>query len=262
MANYREPLVASSSALILAGAMLVLPVAADAADWPQWRGPNRDGITTEAISVWPPTEAWRKDVGDTWASVVVSEGRVYAQGDIMYKIDLRCLDPATGDEIWSALVAEGNTFPKGTPVVSGGRVYVLSWEGVLFCFDAADGTEYWSTDAKAGMGSVDMWGYSSSPLLEGNLVIVNVGGQGVAFDKDTGAKVWANPGNGHAHSSPLAYDSGGQRMVAVGYLLYSGDPYPLGVRFLLPLDPLVNVSNGAGSMATAFCSSRKKSFPR
>jgi outer membrane protein assembly factor BamB len=206
---------ARSSRGLLGGFVLALVAgSAQAADWPQWRGPNRNGITSEGVGAWPPTEIWRKDVGDSWASVAVSNGRVYAQGDIMYQIRIRCLDAATGDEIWNALEAEGNTFPKGTPAVSGGRVYVLSYEGVLFCYDAADGTEHWRTDAKAGMGGVDMWGYSSSPLVEGNLVIVNVGGQGSAFDKDTGAQVWANPGPGHAHSSPLAYDSGAQRMVA------------------------------------------------
>jgi len=198
--------------------VVLLAARARAVDWPQWRGPDRNGITSETIAAWPPSQAWTKSVGWGYSSVAVSNGRVYTMGWANNQDTVWCFDAATGNQVWAKSYACGSVSYEGTratPTVYGGRVYTLGHEGQLYCFDAANGDIVWSKNARTEVGASQIsWHFSSSPLVEGNLVIVNVGDHGAAFNKDTGAKVWGSAGSA-GYSSAVAYTSGSQRILAL-----------------------------------------------
>ncbi|MGA7391612.1 MAG: PQQ-binding-like beta-propeller repeat protein [Terrimicrobiaceae bacterium] len=217
-------------ALLVVSASCFLLSFADAVDWPQWRGINRDGISSEMISPasWGkdgPTQLWRKEVGAGASSVAVSAGRLYTVGNKGNVDMVYCLNAATGAEIWrhsyqQALDArqfEGG--PAGTPTVDGDRVYTLSHEGDLFCLSAASGKVLWSKNLQRDFGGIrQSWGYSGSPLVDGNLVILDAGGPGasiVALDKTTGAVKWKAGSDGAGYSSPVAFNLAGIRCIAV-----------------------------------------------
>src|SRR3989442_9430230 len=122
----------------------------NAADWPQWRGPNRDGVSAETgwTASWPadgPKQLWKTNVGTGASSVAVAAGRLYTLGNASSTDTVVCLDAATGKEIWKhsypqpldARPFEGG--PAATPTVDGNRVFTLSEQGDLFCLDAATG---------------------------------------------------------------------------------------------------------------------------
>ena len=116
-------------------------------DWPQWRGPNRDGVSHESgwLTAWPadgPRVLWRASVGAGFSSVAIADGRVYTLGNQSGTDFAYCLDAATGRVVWqhSYPCCQGSyRGPRATPTVSGGLVYTLSREGDLFCFRAATG---------------------------------------------------------------------------------------------------------------------------
>jgi outer membrane protein assembly factor BamB len=203
---------------------------ANAVDWPQWRGINRDGRSTEEIlpASWGkdgPKQLWKKQVGTGVSSMAVRGGRLYTMGNNGSMDVVFCLDAATGAEIWKhaypqsldARQFEGG--PAGTPTVDGDRVYTLSHEGDLFCLAASNGKVLWSKNLLRDFGgSRPHWGYAGSPLVDGNLVIVDSGGVGassVALDKTTGALKWKAGNDEAGYSSPVAFDLAGTRCVAV-----------------------------------------------
>ena len=224
-----RPVLSSLPALALAG--LVLPAgAAWAEDWPQWRGPNRDGISQEKgwSATWPaegPNAVWRADVGIGYGTVSISQGRLYAMGNTDDTDTVYCLDANTGSVVWKhsypcpAKDPNGYPGPRCTPTTDGGRVYALSRQGELFCLDAASGKVNWSKDYRKDFSAkVPTWGYSTSPLVEGNLLIVETSGAGasvVALDKETGKVAWQAGDDATAYSSPVAFSQKGERWLAV-----------------------------------------------
>lgn len=207
--------------------------AAAVADWPQWRGPNRDGVVAglPAPKAWPKElkEQWRVTVGAGHASPVVAEGRVYLftrQGEEEVLI---ALDPSTGKEIWKSAglpvayemnpAARGHgKGPKSTPVVSGGRVFTLGITGVLSAHDAKTGKLVWRKDfSKQYPTTSPLYGTAMSPVVEGGLLIAHVGGHDkgalTAFDPATGAVKWSYDADGPAYSSPIVISAGGERQV-------------------------------------------------
>lgn len=203
---------------------------ANGAVWPQWRGTNRDGISTEKISPagWGkegPKKAWAKSVGTGAGSMAVSGGRVYTMGNTKDTDEIFCLDAATGAEIWKhsypqpldARQFEGG--PGSTPTLDGDKVYTLSHQGDLFCLSAGDGKVVWSKNLQKDFGGKrPTWGYAGSPLIEGELVIVDSGGQGastVALDKSTGVLKWKAGDDSAGYSSPLTMDLAGTRCVVL-----------------------------------------------
>jgi outer membrane protein assembly factor BamB len=209
---------------------------ATAVEWPQWRGANRDGISTEKISPvsWGkdgPKQLWKKQVGIGASSVAVRGGRLYTMGNNGNMDVVFCLDAATGAEIWKhtypqirAVDAELDPRrfaggPGGTPTVDGDKVYTLSHEGDLFCFAAAGGKVLWSKNLQKDFGGRrQRYGYAGSPLVDGNLVIVDSGGVGastVALDKTTGALKWEAGDDEAGYSSPVGFDLAGLRCIAV-----------------------------------------------
>ncbi len=198
------------------------------AEWPQWRGPNRDGISseTEFIKNWPeagPKVLWHIPLGDGYSGISIDQGKAYtmfAEGNDEFVI---CLDASDGKEIWrfrsgAKFTEQRGDGPRSMPTVDGASVFVLGAEGKLYALDARDGAELWSHNFVEEFGSsVPTWGFSSSPIVEGNLVIVEAGGQDekaiVAFDKKSGAVVWATHTDAVGYSSPISIDFGGARQI-------------------------------------------------
>jgi outer membrane protein assembly factor BamB len=179
-----------------------------AADWPQFRGPNYNNISTETglLKQWPsegPPLVWKATgLGDGYATVSVAGNRIYTAGDKGESSFVTALDAATGQSAWSAKLGKpgpvGNPKfdgPRGTPTVDGDLIFAVSQWGELVCFDAANkGKELWRKDYVQDFGGVrPSWGYSESPLVDGDQVVVTPGGSGgavVALNKKTGEVIW------------------------------------------------------------------------
>ncbi|MCD6339350.1 MAG: PQQ-like beta-propeller repeat protein [Verrucomicrobia bacterium] len=201
-----------------------------AEDWPRWRGPRFDGISTERgwQTQWPaqgPKVLWRANVGIGYPSVSVSRGKLYTVGNTADVDTVYCLDAASGKTVWThsypciAKDPNGHPGPRSTPTVDGPRVYTLSRLGHLFCLDAATGKVIWSKDFRKDYGAKPpTWGYAGSPLAEGRMLITEVGGKGsavVAFDKLTGREIWRAGDDPPAYSSIVPFDFQGKRLLAV-----------------------------------------------
>jgi len=221
--------------VILSLWVLTIITPMNAADWPQWRGPQRNGISAETgwMSRWSgtgPRIVWRAQVGQGFSSVAVKSGRVYTMGNANGKDTVYCLNATNGKVVWSYSYpcAEGQyPGPRATPTVDGDRVYTLSREGHALCLNASTGKLIWSKDLPRETGArPPQWGFAGSPLIEGNLVIYNVGSAGVALDKASGRVVWKSGGAGAGYASPVAFTMGNQRGVAIftGNSLVGVDP--------------------------------------
>ena len=185
-------------------ALSISSLAALAADWPQFRGPNRDDISTETglLKQWPaggPKRTWLfENAGQGYSGFSVASGKLFTIGTRDGKEILLALDAATGKELWIATVGDilGNGWgdgPRGTPTVDADRVYSLSGKGNLVCAQVADGKVLWTKSMQELGGKTPGWGYTESPLVDGKLVLATPGGDKgtmAAFDKMTGAPVW------------------------------------------------------------------------
>jgi outer membrane protein assembly factor BamB len=201
---------------------------AGAADWPKWRGPNGDGISldTGLLKDWPqggPPVVWQIDaLGEGYSGVAVSGGVLYAHGNVGGVEKAMAFKEADGSPLWAVQTHAGPGYthgvgngPRGTPTVADGRVYVEGGWGDVWCLDAKTGAAVWNVDmVKQFGGQVPGWGYSESPLVYGDLLIVTPGGRAgsvVALNKDTGAPVWRTDQAPSAaeYSSPVAATIGG-----------------------------------------------------
>lgn len=212
---------------ILILATLIPAGVSHADDWPGWRGPNRDGISKETglLQSWPdngPPVAWTaQDLGAGYSSVAVAGGKVFGAGKRDNDEVVWCLDEKTGKQLWSTIIGPGQRAsrgdgPRGTPTIDGDRLYHLDVNGLLVCLDAGTGKLVWSKSLPKDFGGKMMsgWGWSESPLIDGNLVLASPGGKGagiVALDKKTGNTVWkANvPGDCRAAYSSIVVSNGG-----------------------------------------------------
>jgi outer membrane protein assembly factor BamB len=216
-------------ALAPALCLFLLPGAA-AADWPQFRGPNRDGISPEAgaLKSWPkggPRVFWKIPLGEGFSQVAAVKDRLYVLYGQGNDDVAAALDAATGKQLWRVRLddkysdGQGNG-PRSTPTVDGDLVYVLSASGKLAALKTANGQAVWRHDLVGEYGAEPpQWGISTSPLVEGNLLIVNVGGSNnrsvMAFDKTTGKPAWSSLGDGAGYSAPIAITVGGVRQIIV-----------------------------------------------
>jgi len=199
-------------------------------DWPQWRGPDRSGLSKETglLSQWPrsgPTVAWSAAMlGAGYGSVAVQGDRVYVQGMRNNQSVVSVLNRADGKLVWVRVLGPaGNNDrgpgPRGTPTIDGDRVYALSETGDLACLRAADGMVIWQRNIlKEFKGENPNWLLSESPLIDGDHVIVTPGGRGagvVALDKMSGKTVWVSKelSDGAGYSSPIVADVGGVRTI-------------------------------------------------
>ena len=180
---------------------------APSADWPQWRGPDRNGLSKESglLQQWPasgPPLAWSiSSLGAGYGSLAIKDDRIFVQGSSGRQSIVYVLNRADGKGIWSkALGPAGDNDrgpgPRGTPTVDGDRVYVLTENGDLACLKTQDGTSVWQRNILKDFAARNIdWEISESPLVDGNHVIVTPGGRGagmVALDKLTGATVWTS----------------------------------------------------------------------
>jgi outer membrane protein assembly factor BamB len=200
-------------------------------DWPQFRGPNRDGLSRETglLKQWPatgPKAAWKASgLGGGYGAVSVAGGRVYGMGHRGPEESVWCLDAASGNLVWATPIAQANRRGKGygdgtrcTPTVDGANIYVLGDSGDAACLETATGRLKWKKDLVTDFGGgVPHWGYSESPLVDGNKVIYTPGGAQntlVALDKATGNVIWRSQlsqGNGAQYCSPIVATVGGVR---------------------------------------------------
>ncbi len=197
-------------------ALAAVPLAAQ--DWPQWRGPARDGVSAETglLKQWPskgPSQLWSiSNLGRGYGSVSMQGDRIFVQGTQGGRSVVFCLDRSSGAIRWARALGrdldqDKGGGPRGTPTIDGERIYALSEDGDLACLSASDGSVVWSRNILHDFGGANPpWLISESPLIDGNRVIVTPGGRRagiVALDKLTGKTVWAST----ELSDPAAYSS-------------------------------------------------------
>jgi outer membrane protein assembly factor BamB len=218
--------------LLLACLPLIAAAQKPGGDWPQWRGPNRDGSAPafREPKAWPERlqSIWKADVGIGYSNPVVAGDRVFIHARQGGNEVVEALDLATGKEVWkqnypapfkmhSAATSHGEG-PKSTPAVANGRLFTLGIGGVLSAWDVKTGKRIWSKDfSKEYKETWPDFGHALSPLVEGNTVIAHVGGnkEGMlaAFDVATGAVKWKWSGDYPAYASPIVATFGGTRQI-------------------------------------------------
>ena len=249
-------------------------------DWPQWRGPARNGISQEKgwTDQWPkegPPIAWKARVGLGFSSIIVGGGKAVTAGHANDTDTVFCFDAQSGKELWKHSYAaelgdkyyEGGT--TGTPTIEGDHVFWLSRWGDLFCFEAATGKIIWSRQLEKEEGvQIPTWGFTGAPTVFGNLVILNVGEAGMGVEKKTGQTIWASAKKEAGYSTPLPVNRNAQSEVLIAntenylavdpasgkerwrmrwltqYGVNAADPVPVGDR--------VFISSGYGKGAALF----------
>ena len=230
----RRTLLQTAAAL---GLTLLLSAATWAEDWPQWRGPNRDGVwnDTGIMETFPPRGlkvSWRAPVGRGWSSPIVAQGRVYltdvqasrpaAQERVL------CFDATNGKLLWSHvyIVAYPDWAfdpnaggPRATPIVRDGKLFTLGALGHLFCFDAAKEKVLWEKSLAKEYGLEAFSGITASPLIEDELLILYICGKPaacvVALDRNSGKEIWRALDDAFTYSSPIIVTAGGKRQLIV-----------------------------------------------
>lgn len=211
----------------LAGQAIAQPGAPAGANWPQWRGPNRDGVSKETglLKQWPadgPPLVWKAaGAGRGYSSFSVANGRLYTMGLRGDREFVVAFDLANGKEAWAT--PHGGAFrndrgdgPRGTPTIDGDRLYALGGNGDLSVMDARTGKIVWTKNVLREFGGSNItWGISESPLVLGNKVLVNAGGRNasiVALNKETGAVIWKSQSDeaGYSSAIPLQINGGTQ----------------------------------------------------
>ena len=200
-----------------------------AADWPQYLGPNRDGVYPgEALTrAWPsdgPKVLWRKrNISAGMSGVVVAKGRAILFHEVNRYDTIECLDAKTGKTLWennyasSFAAGYGSAAgPRATPSIVGDRVYTMGGQGIVVCTDFATGKTVWKVDTQKSYRASDgFFGMACSPLVEGNAVLLNIGGEAgagiVALDKNSGKLLWKTLDDEASYSSPVMAKLHGKR---------------------------------------------------
>ena len=199
-----------------------------AGDWPNWRGPNHNGVSSEAdwLDHWPavgPTVAWKANVGIGFSGFCVAGGRVYTAGNTDNTDTLFCFDAESGKPLWkySYPADLGDKYfeggPTATAAVEGGHSYFCSRWGDVFCLDAATGKVLWTTNVKKETGCrIPDWGFAGSPLVFKNRLVLNMGDAGIALDKSSGKIAWKSGKKEAGYSTPLPVEFNGQSLALFG----------------------------------------------
>lgn len=201
---------------------MALCAGVQAADWPQWLGPTRNGLSPETVGVWsePPAAKWRQKIGSGFGSPVVAEGRVFVHTAVPDRDEeqLVAFDAVTGNELWrtsyprAPYSSDLGVGPRATPAVADGSVYTVGITGVVSCFDAATGERQWQSNPYETLGAaLPTFGACSSPVAGGGRVVTLVGGAGngvVAFDAASGEIAWKALDEPAGTASPVIRTSG------------------------------------------------------
>jgi outer membrane protein assembly factor BamB len=257
------------------GLMVWLVSPACAEDWPQWLGPKRDSVWRETgiVKSFPAAGLpvkWRVPVSYGYSGPAVAQGKVFVAdfvntaGELANNPGVRvklpgkervlCFDAATGAELWKhedELVYE-LSYPGGprcTPTVDGDKLYMLGAEGLLTCLKVKDGSVVWQKNLKAEYKvAAPIWGFTSHPLVDGDLLFTLVGGEGsiaVAFDKHTGAEVWralSAPEPGYCPPTMIEHAGVKQLLIWHTQSLNSLNPRTGKVYWSIPLEPSYSMS--------------------
>jgi outer membrane protein assembly factor BamB len=244
----------------------LLAVTARASDWPQFLGPTRNAVYpgTDLAATWPkegPPQLWEKRVGQGFSGPVVAAGKLILFHRLDDKETVECLDAKSGKTIWAFPypTAYRDDFgfdegPRATPAIADGRVYTYGAEGALRCLDFATGKSLWSVNAKTEFhASKGFFGIACSPLVEGNAVLLMVGGHDgagiVAFDKTNGKIVWKATDDEASYSSPIAATISNRRyafcLTRAG--LVAADPSTGKILFQFPFRPPIGSSVSAAT---------------
>lgn len=211
---------------VLLAVTLAVPGLLVAADWPNFRGPNHDGVSNETgwRAVLPESGAveWRTSLGWGFASMAVSNGWVYAAGNVDDRDIVYCLDAATGKERWRQsypcprLAKQHEGGPAATPTVEGDAIYVFSKNGDVLRLNAETGKIVWHKNIRTELGLQELtWYFSGSPVIVDDLVILNAGTAGVALNKADGRVVWQNGKGAGGYATPVPYTYGGRKCIAM-----------------------------------------------
>jgi outer membrane protein assembly factor BamB len=183
-------------------------------DWPGFRGPRRDGVVrgVKIKTDWaaaPPVQMWKRPVGPGWSSFAVNGDLVYTQEQRGDNEVVACYKASTGQPVWAhsdkARFFESNAGagPRSTPTLSNGRAYSFGATGILNALDARTGAVVWTRNVATETSTkIPFWGFSSSPVVTGDIVIVAAAGQLVAYETATGNRRWVGPAGGGSYSSP------------------------------------------------------------
>jgi outer membrane protein assembly factor BamB len=220
------------SVCLFAFTMLAYSGRAKAEDWPCWRGVNSDGISRE--TGWNPEILrdgakilWSTNVGQGHSAVSIKNGRLYTQGSQVVKRGgtdtfeekVYCLDALSGKEIWTYTYASESMIydgPRSTPAVDGNRVFTLGSNGDLFCFDAKSGGVLWKKHlVKEGLSRKWQWGFSGSPVVDNERLILNAGRAGLALDKSTGEVIWKSANQNGGIGTPVLTEIRGRRVALI-----------------------------------------------
>jgi outer membrane protein assembly factor BamB len=184
------------------------------ADWPGFRGPDRNGVVTgvQIDTDWsasPPVEVWRRPIGPGWSSFSVKGDLLYTQEQRGDDEVVACYRASNGEPVWKHRdparfwESNGGAGPRGTPTLSNGRVYALGGTGILNALDAESGSVVWSRNAATDTGAkLPMWGFAGSPLVVGDEVVVAASGTLVAYGAGDGDLRWLGPKGNEGYSSP------------------------------------------------------------
>ena len=217
MARFPFPALSLSLMLLSAGPAAAL-------DWPQFRGVHRDGVSaeTDLPRSWPaegPRVVWKRAIGEGYSGISVVGDRLYTMDSDGTAEYVLALEAGSGKEVWRVpagpkLIDSMGNGPRTTPTLDGGTVYAMGSHGRLLALKAADGAKIWEVDLpQAFAAKRPNWGYSGSPLIDGDLLILEVGGKDgrgvVAFEKATGKVRWGALDGDPAYSSPVMMTIGG-----------------------------------------------------
>jgi len=211
---------------------LLLAVPTSGADWPQWRGPDRDGIwrekgIVEKFETSRLETRWQATIANGYSGPTVANGRVYVTDRLASPTQVErvhCFDAMTGNKIWSYDYeckyerVEHRDGPRASVTIDENRAYSLGTMGHFFCFDAANGEVLWSKALNAEYDiRMPVWGIAASPLVESDLVVVQIGGRDnaciVAFDKVTGKEQWRALNDSASYSAPIVIEQAGKRVL-------------------------------------------------
>lgn len=248
---------------------------ADQKDWPQFRGPNQDGISNE--SLWNPQALtnsgkviWKATVGAGYSSMAISGDKLFTMGNKDNKDIVSALNLKDGTILWQhsyACPSGGYPGPRATPASDGKRVYTLSREGDLFCLDANTGAVQWQKNLTKDFQAANVqWGFSASPVIKDNLLLLNACEYGICLNRMTGEKVWASPAGTGGYAAPVLYQVGKTDCLAIfgakalygvelstGRKLWSSNwttSYDVNAADPIPLDGKIFISSGYGKGAT------------